>query len=387
MGTDVNTVMFSAIRAAFGDRFLNESEKSFCAEPDNLKELFQIAKKHDIAHLVAYGLAKTGAVQKNQVSDIMMPAVFRYETQNYEFTRICDALENAQIVFVSLKGSVIRSMYPEPWMRTSCDIDILVKKDNLKDAIRCLVDNLEYVEKETNEYDVSLFTPGGIHVELHFELIDECVSQKITEVLGEVWMHTSPKNGFSYWYEMSDEMFYCFHIAHMAKHFEIGGCGVRPFIDLWILDNINNVSWEKRDKLLEKGNLSKFCGRARLLSRIWLENAEYDALSIKLQNYILTGGVYGTVENKVLAQQQKKGSKLRYVLSRIFLPYSVIKLHYPILQKHRWLTPVMQVRRWFKLLFHGVSKDTVEELRQNSNISKEEADAMNILMKEIGLKN
>ena len=41
-------------------------------------------------------------------------------------------IKKVQIPFLPLKGSVIRQYYPEPWMRTSCDIDILV--DFEKDA-------------------------------------------------------------------------------------------------------------------------------------------------------------------------------------------------------------------------------------------------------------
>ena len=55
---------------------------------------------------------------------------------------------------------------------------------------------------------------------------------------------------------MTDEMFYFYHIAHMAKHFEEGGCGIRPFIDLWTLDNIKDVDHDKRDELLSRGNLN-----------------------------------------------------------------------------------------------------------------------------------
>lgn len=29
---------------------------------------------------------------------------------------------------------------------------------------------------------------------------------------------------------MKEEMFYFYHIAHLAKHFEVGGCGIRQII-------------------------------------------------------------------------------------------------------------------------------------------------------------
>jgi hypothetical protein len=160
---------------------------------------------------------------------------------------------------------------------------------------------------------------------------------------------------------MPEEMFYFYHIAHMAKHFEIGGCGIRPFIDIWILDNIEDKDQSKQDALLKQGGLLRFAEVARHLSKVWLGNAEHTELTKQMEQYILRGGVYGNSENRILVQQQKKGGKTRYVISKIFIPYDVIKFHYPILQKHRWLTPFMQVRRWGKLIFCGHAKRNREQ--------------------------
>ena len=48
-----------------------------------------------------------------------MIAIYRYEKINYELNRLRSALNEAQIPFIPLKGSVLRQYYPEPWMRTS----------------------------------------------------------------------------------------------------------------------------------------------------------------------------------------------------------------------------------------------------------------------------
>lgn len=161
-------------------------------------------------------------------------------------------------------------------------------------------------------------------------------------------------------------MFYFYHIARMAKHFENGGCGIRPFIDLLILDNLREVDHKKRDNLLEQGNLLKFANSARRLSRIWLLNEPYDVVSKQMEDYILRGGVCGNNQNRITVQQQKKGGRFKYVLSKIFIPYDVIKFHYPILQKHRWLTPFMEVRRWCKLIFCGHLKRIAKEIQYNN---------------------
>ena len=105
----------------------------------------------------------------------------------------------------------------------------------------------------------------------------------------------------------------------------------------------------------------------------------------QMEEYILRGGVYGTNTNRVAVQQQKKGGKVRYALSKIFIPYDVIKFHYPILQKHKWLTPIMEVRRWGKLIFCGHLKRTVNELKYNSTISDDAAAEAKTLLKNVGL--
>ena len=86
-----------------------------------------------------------------------------------------------------------------------------------------------------------------------------------------------------------------------------------------------------------------------------------------------------------MVHQQKKGGRFKYALSKIFIPYNVIKFHYPILQKHRWLTPFMQVRRWCKIIFCGHLKRTTKELQYNSNITNEDAVKMQKFLNDIGL--
>ena len=58
---------------------------------------------------------------------------------------------------------------------------------------------------------------------------------------------------------------------------------------------------------------------------------------------------------------------------------------YPILQKHRFLTPIMEVRRWGKLIFCGHLKRTAKELEYNRHISAETASEMRKLLKNVGL--
>lgn len=379
-------VFFSLLRSAICGTKLSESEKAEF-KTEQLPVMITLAKKHDIDNLLAFGLKKNGLMTKTDtgIKDSVLKAIYRYEKLNSEYENICKVFETSGIPFIPLKGSVIRDYYPEAWMRTSCDVDILVSEDYLKKAAELLIKECGYVYEKTGSHDISLFAPSKIHIELHYELVEDRVAGKPSLILKSVWETAVLRNGYNYWYEMPDDMFYFYHIAHMAKHFEIGGCGIRPFIDLWILDNISDADCSKRDELLKHGELLKFADAARNLSKKWLENGESDSISEQMEKFILQGGVYGTDENRITVQQQKKGGSFKYALSKIFIPYSVIKFHYPILQKHRWLTPVMEVRRWFKLLFRGHAKRTVQELKYNQAISADKAEAVKSFLSNIGL--
>ncbi len=386
MEQNLTQILFALLRSAIRGTALTEAEKTLFSKK-LLPDLMRLSKRHDVAHLVALGLKKNELVTKEdgEVETEILRAVFRYERLNHDYEKLCSALETAEIPFIPLKGSVLRAYYPEPWMRTSCDIDVLVHREDIEKAIFCLTENLKYTEHERGTHDISLFSPLKNHVELHFDLVEEGRANNAIEILRSVWEDASPRGESKYWLEMSDPFFYFYHVAHMAKHFELGGCGIRPFIDLYILDRIEPADRDGRDRLLAQGGLLKFVEAARELSLVWLEEKEPSGLSFKLQNFLLHGGAYGSFDNRVALQQKKNGGRVGYMLSRAFIPYERLVRYYPILEKHRWLMPFMQVRRWFMLLRPEVAKMAKREIAVNSQMEGSVADQMNDFLNEIGL--
>lgn len=379
-------LLFALLRSAICGTKLTEKEKSLFSA-GILPELGAIAGKHDVINLLAWGLKQNSLVDENDAENErnIFKAVYRFEQINYEIDRLCEALESLEIPFVPLKGAVIRKYYPEPWMRTSCDIDVLVHEQDVEKVVEALVNNCGYAREGKTSHDVSLYSRSGVNVELHYALVEDGIAKDSSSVLNSVWNYITVMDGCKGLCEMSDKMFYFYHIAHMAKHFENGGCGIRTFVDLWLLDNIDSADKIGRDELLAQGGLRKFTEAVRKLSKIWFENAEYDDVSRQMEAYVLCGGVYGTNENRIAVQQHKKGGRIQYAMSKIFLPYDEIKFYYPVLEKHRWLTPFMEVRRWGKLIFCGYAKRTVRELKYNQSISATENEMTKILLKSIGL--
>jgi capsule polysaccharide modification protein KpsS len=104
-----------------------------------------------------------------------------------------------------------------------------------------------------------------------------------------------------------------------------------------------------------------------------------------MEDYILSSGIYGTTENRVAIAQANKGGKLRYVLGRIFLPYSRLILYYPNLKKHPILYPFYQVKRWFRIVFTKDRKNALTEIRLNSSVSEDKTARLHTMCEELSL--
>lgn len=365
-----------------------------------LIDVYKLSKAHDVAHLVGDALNKNGVFEnfpddideneraaiskvKEKFDEQIFTAVYRYETINYELEQICKTLEEAKIPFIPLKGSVIRKYYPEPWMRTSCDIDILVKEKDADNAAEYLQTQLQYGVDRKGQHDVSMFTASNVHVELHFKLLDSDFKQ--VKDLIDVWSCDEISLLSDSEYQMSKELFLLYHIYHMAKHFVHGGCGIKPFIDLWIIKNKVGFDEEKAQKMLQESGLLAFFERSTDLVNVWFEGKEHSEITQEMEDYILQGGVYGTLKQNLAMSQNKKGGKFRHLMSRIFLSYKDMEVYYPSLKKCPILFPFYQVRRWCRILFCGGRKAAMNEIKVNKNITKEEQERAKKLLEDLNL--
>lgn len=382
-------LLFSLLRFEICQTAILDETKNQIS-PDRLPAIYKLSKSHDLAHLVADSLQKNELLPKGTEAEKRFLqernlAIYRYEQLSFELGEICGVLEEAKIEYIPLKGSVIRVLYPEPWLRTSCDIDILVRENDLDRATKILSEKLRYTVGEKDSHDVSLFSESGVHLELHFKLVDLRVTRRGENVLLKIWEHLELVKGYTYQKKLTDEMFYFFHIAHMAKHFHTGGCGIRPFMDLWLLNHKVEYSEEKRQTLLEEGKLAEFEFGVKSLSEVWFGNSEHSDLTKELEDYVLRGGVYGNMKNSVAIQYAKKGGRVKTFFSRIFVPYDVLLIRYPSLEKHKWLMPIYQIRRWGRLLLKGKAKASIQELKTGANVSEEQQLRAERLLRDLGL--
>lgn len=351
-------LMLSLVRIAVCGENPTDEIKAACT-PEALEKVYALSAKHDLAHLVGQGASKMQLMECPALAKCKkaaMSALVRQTQQEYDLQRLYQLLEEEKIPFLPLKGAVLRPLYPEPWQRTSCDIDILVKKEDIPRATKLLeTEGWKRWEQSSNE--VTFVSKGNTLLELHHALMEDHVTLPVKRVLDDVWRYAQPTTGKTYHMELPEEWFYCCHLAHMEKHVVYGGCGVRPFLDLWVLDKKMSCR-----KLPAGSGLEQFAVAVNKLSQVWFDGAPMDEDTLRLEKFILSGGAYGSLKNQVEMQKTKKGGKGKYILGRIFPPYSEMGGLFPVLQKHRWLTPVFYIVRPVRLLFGGKWKRHAKEL-------------------------
>lgn len=352
------------------------------------KELYSLSKKHDVSHLIAivgkeYNLFTATEVSQRFERDYLT-SIMRYEQINYEYQEIVELFKCKNIQFVPLKGAVLREYYSEPWHRTSCDIDLLIHEEDLENATKNLIELKGYKrDGKTNYHDVSLYSPSNVHLELHFNILENIKS--IDKLLAQVWNYCVLKEDGTFEYRQINEYLVFHLLAHLLYHFLRGGCGVRSIIDIWLVHQKMDINQTILREMLKACGIVLFYERILELANAWFCNQESSIIIEKMGNYIFNGGVYGNFENKMQVVSANVENKKNYIRKRIFCPYETMKHRYPILKKHKWLLPFYEVARWLETIFKGKAKNLKQEVEAiDFNLDKKN-DFKNFLQ-DIGLE-
>lgn len=194
----IEDIFIKMLRSELSETELDASVKEQLT-PDVVAALYSLADRHDLVYIVLSSLHKCGLKNDDAVYSKLdqkaIMSVYRNEQIKYAFAQICDTFDQASVPYIPLKGSVIRPYYPQESMRTSCDIDILVKEENLEAAIDALGQK-GFKCGDKNYHDVSLFSEANVHLELHFNIQENI--DKLDAVLRDAWHYANLTDGSRY---------------------------------------------------------------------------------------------------------------------------------------------------------------------------------------------
>lgn len=363
-----------------------EALGSSALSSDTVQELMNLARKHDLIPIIGSVLLEENLIasdpQRISIEETVCKAACFYEIMSHEIQWLCSILEEGKIPHIVLKGGAIRGYFPEPWLRTSGDIDILVPEAMIHKAVSLLSKNGCVSDSDRKYHDIPLKTPGNNLLELHFHIREDIPA--LDTVLDDVWNYSELVPGKHYEYRQTTEFLMLHLLAHMSYHLIHGGCGIRSFLDIWMLQQKEIWNPDILQELLQKTHLTDFYASVIALISVWFDDVPHNELTLSMQELIIDGGTFGSRKREILMEQAQAGSRSNYILGRIFMPRSTLQRQYPLLTKYPFLFPYFQVLRWMRILTKNRST-VMNEMKVSHSYSETQIQKTQLTLKQIGL--
>lgn len=345
------------------------------------EDAFRLASANSVTTTCAFAVSCVPGVASEEAgrwkaqvdANLMRLALFDVERE-----AIFQKMDEAGISRLPLKGLVVGREYPRPEMRWMCDNDILcgrvealpqggyvaVDEEDTALELRRIMEGLGYEAEGFGAGNCDNYLkPPIFNMEMHRQLaVPEVDWWKYYQ---NSWLRARPAHEGSLDFEFSREDTYVYHIAHMSKHFEASGHGIRGIADQWVLMQAWDSQMDRAyvEAQLRELGMADFEQSLRALAvavvgkdaccRVLAgeTGALPDGLGQMLA-YMLESGTYGTLQNQVtnrLRQEAEldlgRGPRMRYMLHRVFPPLKKLQLGYPVLKRHPWLLPAVYAYR------------------------------------------
>ena len=286
-----------------------------------------------------------------------------------ETAKILELFNKNNIPVIVLKGLVIRNYYPMPDLRTMCDSDVIIHKEDLE-KVRTLLLNEGFREEEDAGHHIAFFK-FGFNLEVHWTLANEtfrkgqeCFQEHIWNDARKIQVDGVDTLALS----LEDQaLHFC---AHMASHMAISGFGVRQLADLVLLveHEGKNINWNNFIEKAKKSGLHKFSiGMFKVCNYLFnmeipkeLKDNNNDEEVIKLViNDIFTGGVYGQRDLSFTFRAQvgydieedNTISMIKRYIQIILPPPSKLSDRYGYAKKYKILLPIA----WIHHIWVGIT--------------------------------
>lgn len=312
-----------------------------------------------------------------------------------DFLRLYQALREAGVTPLVVKGIICRSLYPQPDYRPSSDEDLLVKPGQFSRCHEVFLREGLHTDATPaqleNDHEIPYRSATSpLFIELHKQLFppesqaygdlnrffEENCDQAVLQTVDGTSISTLAP---------TDHLFYL--IVHALKHFLHSGFGIRQVCDIILYANTwgNQVDWQRLLANCRQIRAEYFAAAIFRIGEKHLvfdpEKACYGTQWLQLQvsednllHDVLLGGAYGSASksrlhsssitlNAMTANKQHRGSET-HLLGVVFPPVRSLTGRYCWLKKSPWLLPLA----WLDRIFHYCL-----EIRENDDSNAEEA--------------
>ena len=288
--------------------------------------------------------------------------------------------EEKGIWYLPLKGILLQKDYPGLGLREMSDNDILFDENFQQQIHDWFVARGYHAEEYRQSNHDSYHKAPILNFEMHTSLF---VAAKYPEWSAyfdrAVAIRLQTPEGVRWGRCFTLEDFYLYTLAHMYKHFETSGTGIRSLLDLFLFHRAHDAQMDHSvlQQGLEQLGLTEFDRQTcALAEQVFGSDAPLSPADTQKLAYYLTSGTYGTVghhtQNELVKmagnERAIKGmTKLRYSLRRLFPDRTFMEMwcHHdaPFFLQHLWLMPLAYGYRLVYNLAHGKGKYFIGEQR------------------------
>ncbi len=379
---------------------INSTDIPEPTEPVDWGVIADFAVRHSLVPMLWYAIEKIPSDRKPQHSS------FPYLKQIYheqiitdinlttETDRILSAFNKSGIRAIPVKGILTKDLYPQPFLRTMTDVDILCLDSDRK-RINDFFLSEGYNKENTGEKDISYRKDKILHYEIHTSLLES--KSPAYEYFLNVWDRVAFQEDYCI-AKLSLEDSYIYMLEHLAHHLETGGAGVRMLMDVYLFLKRHSTFLDREytTKVFSDILLDDFEKQIIRICENWLSGNEAPDVCSDLSQFIFNSGTYGKAEAVFLAESIRNNSDTQLkakkqgiakIITKIFPSPKFMRRSYNAVDKVPFLYPFFVPVYWFNRLFVKKNVKTTNINKYFTSSDSEEAIRLKAVYESLGLIN
>lgn len=357
------------------------------------KKLFYNAINQGLPAIMVNGINKD--LVSKQLYEVFQKHTFLFIHKDLRQQNLIEQLitifNDINIRFVFLKGTILKPLYDETFMRGMGDIDVLVDRDKLDLIEKTFKKRGFKIYAKSPQHDV-YETKDGLLVEVHPTLYSDA-HDAYSNFFSNAIDYATFDNNYGR-LEPNYELVYL--VYHLAKHFRTSGIGLRSLLDISVyINHFEKVIHKKiLDSYLEKTNLTTFFNTIMFLNYQYFGYRHYlyeddfmdQDLFNQITEHLMSSGIHGKgTDFNFMAPRvaiEEKPNRIKIFFRLLFPKFYQMKSMYPVLKKWPILLPFMYIYRIIKKIFSKRSRKATKELI----VAKQAANTMAGMFDKIGLR-
>ena len=281
---------------------------------------------------------------------LFLNALAQTPLRQRQLSEILAAFESAQIDVIILKGAWLgETVYADPAMRTMSDLDLLIREEN-GEACNTLLLGLGYTVKNETLHNPLAYDQAYVHpnqektLELHWQVASDMVNGTPIPDITAVWQNTSPADYRGHHVRALSPADQLAHLVHHILH-HLFAAPVRCYVDIALV--VQKLAQLVSPEELEAAGARWKTGRGipfilRLTSDLLgvalpaamcgyapETDASRRAQALQALFDLPSAAACGGETTLLRFKSSSPLSRIRLVLSRIFMPRQFMVMHYP----------------------------------------------------------